>query len=110
MPQKLLEKVILKNTEYRILEAINTFHATSLFLYPLKKAVGKNFAKGLQLYKKETLAHVFPFELCEIFLCSFFIEHLWKDASRDILYGSFERNWLKSVLWFSVILLKKISC
>ena len=70
MPQKILENVILKNNEYR------THFMPLVFLYPLKKAVGKNFAKGLQLYKKETLAHVFPFELCEIFLCSFFIEHL----------------------------------
>ena len=44
MPQKILENFILKyieysiltHTEYRILKTMDTFHATSLFLYPLK--------------------------------------------------------------------------
>ena len=31
--------------------------------------------------RKETLAHVFSFEFCEIFKSTFFTEHLWVTAS-----------------------------
>ena len=45
-----------------------------------------SFLKKLQAFacnfiKKETLWHVFSCEFCEIFINTFFTEHLWETAS-----------------------------
>ena len=37
--------------------------------------------ESLQLYQKETLTQVFSFEFCEIFMNTFFTEHLGVTAS-----------------------------
>ena len=37
--------------------------------------------KPATLWKKETLAQVFPYEFCEISKNAFFTEHLWETAS-----------------------------
>ena len=58
----------------------------------MKKGIARNFTKftGKHLYqslffnKKETLAQMFPCELCEISQYTFFTEHLWTTASVGI--------------------------
>ena len=43
-------------------------------------------AGGLHFIKKETLAHVFSFQFCEISKNTFFTEHLWTTASLIRIY------------------------
>ena len=72
--------------------ALFSFFSNINFASGLKKAILKNFAKlskktpvpESQTYnfiKNMTLAQVFSYEFCKIFLNTFFVEHHWATAS-----------------------------
>ena len=72
--------------------ALFPFFSNINFASGLKKAVLKNFAKlskktpvpesqACNFIKNMTLAQVFSYEFCEIFLNTFFAEHHWTTAS-----------------------------
>ena len=76
-----------------------------------KRGVLRNFTKFTgkylcqSLFLKETLAQVFSSEFCEISKNTFFAEHLWVNASRDIQNENIELNsvnaWNQSHVIFS---------
>ena len=45
-------------------------------------------ASNLQVFQKETLAHVFSCEFCEISRNTFFTEHVWTTASISNISGN----------------------